>query len=231
MCYVQANSGPLTISLDGNFGLCRKKAAGASIHDPLSQGSMFLKQSSVDQFVANYKYTTTVQVSIISLLSRNTVYCFLHYRNAVIFLLGIPFGQAQGMLVWTRPVSWVLHVDTSILCASLTFDMEKGVWITADNVNGMSSSETLFSCRISYSVYLLTQLRHKFPDHHIQLMYDVACTLRKHLEVCYFLLINCNSIIFIMHIQSTGQRDLLERTDFAVPIFHAYGHKLDCQVL
>lgn len=69
LCNLQTTSGPMTISLDGNFGLCRKKAAGASIHGPLSQESMFLNQSQVDMFVNNYTYTTTVKVRIIPPIS------------------------------------------------------------------------------------------------------------------------------------------------------------------
>ena len=37
--------------------------------------------------------------------------------------------------------------------------------------------------RISYCMYILEQLSAMFPDHEIQLMYDVACILVKHLQV------------------------------------------------
>lgn len=46
----------MTISLDGNFGLCRKKAAGCSVQAPLSKATMFLEQSGVDEFITNYTY-------------------------------------------------------------------------------------------------------------------------------------------------------------------------------
>ena len=38
--------------------------------------------------------------------------------------------------------------------------------------------------RISYSVLLLEKLRERFPNRHIQFMYDVVCNLKKHLMVC-----------------------------------------------
>ena len=37
--------------------------------------------------------------------------------------------------------------------------------------------------RIAYSVYLLEKLKEMYPDHTIQLMYDIACVLVKHLKV------------------------------------------------
>ena len=40
--------GILTLSVDANFGLCRKKAAGTSVHDPLSKTAMFLDQNEVN---------------------------------------------------------------------------------------------------------------------------------------------------------------------------------------
>ena len=46
--------GILTLSVDANFGLCRKKAAGTSVHDPLSKTAMFFDQNEVNQFVDNY---------------------------------------------------------------------------------------------------------------------------------------------------------------------------------
>ena len=75
--HLQTNSGPMTISLDGNFGLCHKKAAGASAHGPLSGESMFLNQSQVDTFVANYTCTTAAKVSIIPPISLGITSLFL----------------------------------------------------------------------------------------------------------------------------------------------------------
>ena len=37
--------------------------------------------------------------------------------------------------------------------------------------------------RLSYSIFLLEKLLEMFPNHQIQLMYDVACVLIKHLQV------------------------------------------------
>ena len=44
----------MTLSIDANFGLCRKKAAGNSVHEPLSGTMMFFDQDDVDHFIADY---------------------------------------------------------------------------------------------------------------------------------------------------------------------------------
>jgi len=38
--------------------------------------------------------------------------------------------------------------------------------------------------RIAYSVYILEKLKQMYPDSNIQVMYDIACVLVKHLKVC-----------------------------------------------
>jgi len=43
------------LSIDGNFGLCRKKAAGKSVRAPLHEGVFFELQDRVDAFVESYK--------------------------------------------------------------------------------------------------------------------------------------------------------------------------------
>ena len=43
------------LSIDGNFGLCRKKAAGQSVRPPLHNGIFFEPQEQVDSFVQAYK--------------------------------------------------------------------------------------------------------------------------------------------------------------------------------
>ena len=52
-CKYQA--GTVTLSMDANFGLCRRKGAGKSVHPPLSGTEIFFEQSEVDNFVANYQ--------------------------------------------------------------------------------------------------------------------------------------------------------------------------------
>ena len=51
--YVQSN-GTQIISMDGVFGLCRKKSAGVSVRPPLFSGVFFEEQQAVDEFVADY---------------------------------------------------------------------------------------------------------------------------------------------------------------------------------
>ena len=41
-------------SVDGIFGLCRKKSAGTSVRSPLFSGVFFEDQEDVDMFVASY---------------------------------------------------------------------------------------------------------------------------------------------------------------------------------
>lgn len=44
------------LSIDGNFGLCRKVAAGKSVRDPLhNETGLFCQQISVDEFVKSYE--------------------------------------------------------------------------------------------------------------------------------------------------------------------------------
>ena len=42
------------LSIDGLFGLCRKKSAGQSVHQPLQDWKYFEPQAKVDSFVDHY---------------------------------------------------------------------------------------------------------------------------------------------------------------------------------
>ena len=42
------------LSFDANFGLCRKRSAGRSVHPPLHSETLFFKQKDVNEFVENY---------------------------------------------------------------------------------------------------------------------------------------------------------------------------------
>lgn len=57
------DGGVLTVSIDGNFGLCRKKSAGSSIYRPKTKNLMFEDQDVVDNFVLNYKSGSKDKVS------------------------------------------------------------------------------------------------------------------------------------------------------------------------
>ncbi len=52
--------GQLFYSIDGNFGLCRKKASGSSVRPPLHQQTMFFDQDAIDKYVQKYE---TVQMN------------------------------------------------------------------------------------------------------------------------------------------------------------------------
>ncbi|XP_065891624.1 uncharacterized protein [Dysidea avara] len=65
--------------------------------------------------------------------------------------------------------------------------------------------------RISYIVYALEKLKEQCSNQSaVYLLYDVACILKRHL-------------------QSQQRNDLTEFFKLVVPVFHAYGHKVDCQ--
>lgn len=48
------------LSVDANFGLCRKKAAGRSVREPLHKGTYFLPQSVIDDYVKSYGSTGAI---------------------------------------------------------------------------------------------------------------------------------------------------------------------------
>lgn len=84
------------------------------------------------------------------------------------------------------------------------------------------------------------------------LLYDVACLLKRHLEVCIMCtcMYVCGCSIIYEYIcmyvytylcvislccfnlkQKRERSDLLTAFNLAVPVFHSYGHKVDCQVM
>ena len=88
--------------------------------------------------------------------------------------------------------------------------------------------------RIGYAVFMLEELRQQFPTHHIQLMYDIACTLE---STCRFAekVYVCDKYIYSAHfipnnLQANDRSDFADFFELAIPIFHAYGHKMECQV-
>lgn len=70
---------PVTFSIDGNFGLCRKKAAGTSAQQTHTDKSFFVDQNSVDSFVCQYKgdSSTAKDASIHTIIPTkiNLVFC------------------------------------------------------------------------------------------------------------------------------------------------------------
>ena len=64
----------LTLSMDANFGLCRKKAASSSVHPPLSGSSMFLNQEEVDEYVSQYVTYPTHNTEV-----SGNLYCMFAY--------------------------------------------------------------------------------------------------------------------------------------------------------
>ena len=65
-------------------------------------------------------------------------------------------------------------------------------------------------CRLSYVVWMLEELIHKISSSaDVCIMYDIACTL-------------------VQHLKGKRAAHLLERFQFALPAFHAYGHNAAC---
>lgn len=73
--------GAVFFSIDGNFGLCRKKAAGNSVRPPLHEKAVFFDQESVDKYVASYGVIqmSTSKVSTI-------IVCVQVCNNKVVYL-------------------------------------------------------------------------------------------------------------------------------------------------
>ena len=44
--------------------------------------------------------------------------------------------------------------------------------------------KSCFSCRLAYADFLIDSLLEKYSSQNVYIMYDVACTLQKHLKVC-----------------------------------------------
>lgn len=53
-CPACLKDGEVYLSIDGNFGLCRKKSSGSSVRAPLHSDSVFLDQEDIDKFVNSY---------------------------------------------------------------------------------------------------------------------------------------------------------------------------------
>ena len=84
--------------------------------------------------------------------------------------------------------------------------------------------------RISYIVYALEYIKQHCPeDSKVYLLYDVACALKRHLKVLSNVYIIFKLFLMIM-VQNHNKTELLDFFSLAVPVFHAYGHKLNCKV-
>lgn len=80
--YFLFQTGIVTISIDANFGLCRKRAAGSSVHPPIAATKLFFDQDEVDQYVMQYDSQTdtnynnqVIKVYILNLMIFKIFYC------------------------------------------------------------------------------------------------------------------------------------------------------------
>ena len=84
------------------------------------------------------------------------------------------------------------------------------------------------SFRLAYAVWMLETMlsRHMSSGSDLYFMYDIACTLYRHLQVGVHLSMSCRKMFF----QSIGRADLLSSCHLCLPTFHSYGHNASCQV-
>jgi hypothetical protein len=66
--------------------------------------------------------------------------------------------------------------------------------------------------RLAYGVKVLEDISEANNKSKIYVMYDIACTMQKHL-------------------QSLNRTDILDNVHLCLPTFHCYGHKVPCQVV
>ncbi len=64
-------------SIDGNFGLCRKKSSGKSVRPPLHEDTIFLKQETVDNYVKGYGKTKALLNKV----------CFLKFTQFLVHMV------------------------------------------------------------------------------------------------------------------------------------------------
>ena len=65
----------------------------------------------------------------------------------------------------------------------------------------------------------------------LKIFYDIACKFKSHLQVCDYLFKICIEFIATGIVFQLKQRsDVLGRVEFAVTVFHGYGHTSSCQV-
>ena len=85
--------------------------------------------------------------------------------------------------------------------------------------------------RLAYAVWMLQKLieAHSTTGSDVYIMYDVACSLSRHLHVCH-LRFTYYMVIIAMFYKSQGRSDLLDVIHLCLPTFHCYGHKASCQV-
>ena len=68
------------LSIDGLFGLCRKKKAGKSVRDPLHNDRLFKNQANVDDFVARYPKLSNEQTMVHMHKDASTCFILRHFK-------------------------------------------------------------------------------------------------------------------------------------------------------
>ena len=84
-------------------------------------------------------------------------------------------------------------------------------------------------------MYLIDTILEKHNNSDMYVMYDIACTLQKHLKVRLLNDVSYHLLIALPISKSgcvklSGRDDLFNQVHLCLPPFHSYGHKASCQV-
>ena len=176
----------MIVSMDALFGLPRRKLAGQSYRQPLHGHLYFRDQQAVDEHVAcapqGLKHDK-VQTNIVVYL-RPLAYLFIISQPCSDFLAGDVLRSS------TRYKS--LDETAVFGCACrhefplMFIDLKHGERFVTD-YNVYVHTYHSFISRLAYPEWLLLEMTP--TDVKIHVMYDIACTLKKHMEVSNMILI------------------------------------------
>ncbi len=108
----------MIISLDGIFGLPRKKAAGLSYREPVHGPLFFCDQHSVDEYVNSYSITKKVHmVNCTHIFKIKLLFVFV--RIVTISLLVVCYGALADTRHWMKLQCLVLLVGMNFRCCFL----------------------------------------------------------------------------------------------------------------
>lgn len=104
-------------SMDGLFGLPRKKSAGRSHRPALHSHLFFEDQEGVDQFVSEAQRRLSKNDANVGVCISNTTSCIasIFHRSAVIFWQGTTCAVLFVISLWMRLLCLGMHVDMSFL--------------------------------------------------------------------------------------------------------------------
>ena len=197
----------MVLSMDALFGLPRKKSSGISHREALHGNVFFGNQQSVDEYVQSYTTQTKEQKVYIMMYKMFVVSKCPCIQACSDFLAGDALRSSQRFHALD---------ETGVFGCSCKHEFPILF------LNLKHGERFPFACRYTimiiiifhrfgYGVWLIEELLSRLPETIKPcIMYDVACSL-------------------VMHLKKKDNQ-LLEKVTFALPSFHAYGHKPACQV-